>query len=326
MSGRVETEFVPFKRLAVLGLGLLGGSVAAAAKRHGLAEEVVGAARRTAPLDRALAAGIVDSVASPTEAVQGADFVVLGTPVGSMPKVLADVAPHLAPGALITDVGSVKVSVIEMLPGLLPSGVNFVGSHPMAGSHLRGPDHASADLFEGASCVVTPRDGQAPDIIERVESFWRACGARVKRRTPATHDEEVAWISHLPHLVAFAFADSLRSAPTEVGELAGGGFRDFTRIAQSDAEMWGEILSLNAKALSGPLNHFSESLAQMAQVLEEGDSDSLEKMLNSARERLAEVAGQSPFVFYEQDQPASRKMDSKQGKKGNPKDGEPNAH
>lgn len=299
MSQAADPNFVPFKRLAVLGLGLLGGSVAAAAKRYGLADEVVGAARRKAPLDRALAAGIVDSVASPVNAVQGADFVVLGTPVGSMPNVLADVAKHLAPGTLVTDVGSVKVSVIEMLPGLLPTGVDFVGSHPMAGSHLRGPDHARADLFEGASCVVTPREGQRPEIIERVESFWRAVGARVKRRTPAAHDEEVAWISHLPHLVAFAFADSLRAAPTEVGELAGGGFRDFTRIAQSDAEMWGEILSLNAKALSGPLNHFSKSLAQLAQVLEQGDSESLEKMLNSARERLAEVAARSPAAGHE---------------------------
>ncbi|MFK7897450.1 MAG: prephenate dehydrogenase [Myxococcota bacterium] len=318
-AARVEqsTKHAPFERMAVLGLGLLGGSVAAAAKEHGLAKEVVGAARRQAPLDRALAAGIVDSVASPVEAVQGADFVILGTPVGSMPKVLADVGSELAPGTIVTDVGSVKVSVVEMLPGLLPDGVEFVGSHPMAGSHLRGPDHASADLFRGASCVVTPRAGQPSAIIERVEDFWRSVGARVTRRTPAKHDEEVAWISHLPHLVAFAFADSLRSAPTEVGELAGGGFRDFTRIAQSDAEMWGEILSLNAKALSGPLNHFSESLAQIARALEEGDSESLEQMLNSARDRLEEVAASSP---------SAASPSSSSNSMGNSKDGNPGAH
>lgn len=313
MSSGAGHGFEPVKRLAVLGLGLLGGSVAAAAKQRGLALEVVGAARRQAPLDRALAAGIVDSVASPADAVKGADFVVLGTPVGSMPRVLADVSEFLSPGALVTDVGSVKVSVIEMLPGLLPEGVDFVGSHPMAGSHLRGPDHARADLFEGASCVVTPREGQSAETIERVERFWREVGANVKRRAPARHDEEVAWISHLPHLVAFAFAESLKAAPTKVGELAGGGFRDFTRIAQSDAEMWGEILSLNAKALSGPLNHFSESLAQLSRVLEEGDSESLEKMLNSARERLAEVAAHSPSAG------------SSNSKRGNPKDGDPHA-
>lgn len=280
----------PFEKLAVLGLGLLGGSVAAAAKQRGLADEVVGAARRTGPLERARAAGIVDSVASPLEAVVGADFVVLATPVGSMPKLVAEVAPNLEPGCILTDVGSVKLSVIDLIPGLLPDGVEFVGSHPMAGSHLRGPDHARADLFEGATCVVTPRLGQSPTAIERVEDFWRALGARVTRRSAAAHDEEVAWVSHLPHLLAFAFAESLQSAPREVGELAGSGFRDFTRIAQSDAELWGEILSLNSKALSGPLNHFSESLARLARLLEEGDGESLEQLLSQARIRLTEVA------------------------------------
>lgn len=285
-----RTQAKPFERLAVLGLGLLGGSVAAAAKQRGLAREVVGAARRSAPLERALAAGIVDSVASPRDAVVGADFVVLGTPVGSMNQLVSDVADRLAPGCLVTDVGSVKGSVIETIPGLLPEGVEFVGSHPMAGSHLRGPDHARADLFEGATCVVTPWAGQDAAAVERVEAFWRDLGARVERRTPVAHDEEVAWVSHLPHLVAFAFAESLNAAPDRVGRLAGGGFRDFTRIAQSDAELWGEILSLNSKALSGPLNHFSASLAKLARALEEGDDESLEKLLNQARRRLAEVA------------------------------------
>jgi cyclohexadieny/prephenate dehydrogenase len=279
-----------FEKLAVVGLGLLGGSVAAAAKKRGLARQIVGAARRQAPLARALEAGIVDAVASPLEAVVDADFVVLGTPVGSMSKVVAELAPNLAPNSIVTDVGSVKASIVDVLPGLLPDGVEFVGSHPMAGSHLRGPDHARADLFEGATCVVTPRTDQDPRAVERVEAFWQALGARVTRRSPATHDEEAAWVSHLPHLVAFAFADSLLSAPGNVGELAGSGFRDFTRIAQSDAELWGEILSLNSKALSGPLNHFSDSLARLARMLEEGDGESLENLLSQARIRLAEIA------------------------------------
>ena len=285
-----EARHAPFARLAVLGLGLLGGSVAAAARERGLAREVVGAGRRRAPLERALDAGLVDSICSPAEAVAGADFVILGTPVGSMNQVVSDVASGLEPGCLVTDVGSVKGSVIETIPGLLPAGVEFVGSHPMAGSHLRGPDHARADLFEGATCVVTPREGQSVAAIERVECFWRDVGARVERRTPEAHDEEVAWVSHLPHLVAFAFAESLTAAPDRVGRLAGGGFRDFTRIAQSDAELWGEILSLNGKALAGPLTHFSESLAKIARALEEGDGESLERLLNQARLRLAEVA------------------------------------
>ncbi len=280
----------PFRRMAVLGLGLLGGSVAMASRERGLALEIVGAGRRRAPLERALRAGLVDRIASPVEAVAGADFVVLATPVGTMPKLVGEVASALAPGSLLTDVGSVKATVLETIPGLLPEGVEFVGSHPMAGSHLRGPDHARVDLFEGATCVVTPRAGQDERGVLRVEAFWRELGARVKRRSPGEHDEDVAWVSHLPHLLAFAFADALRAAPARVGEVAGGGFRDFTRIARSDAELWSEILDLNGKALSGPLNRFSESLASLARLLEEGDVESLEKFLNEARERLAEVA------------------------------------
>jgi cyclohexadieny/prephenate dehydrogenase len=283
----------PFERLAVLGLGLLGGSVARAARERGLAREVVGAGRRQAPLERALAAGLVDRIATPRDAVVGADFVILATPVGTMPGLVAELVEAFEPGALVTDVGSVKTPIVERLPGILPKGVEFVGAHPMAGSHLRGPDHARADLFEGATCILTPQAGQDERAVARVEAFWRAVGARVMRLTPEIHDEQVAWVSHLPHLVAFAFADALGDAPDAIGEVAGGGFRDFTRIAQSDAELWGEILGLNRKAMSGPLNHFSESLAKLARALEEGDAESLERFLNQARSRLAEVASRA---------------------------------
>lgn len=280
----------PFRRLAVLGLGLLGGSVAKAARERGLALEVVGAARRPGPLARALEAGIVDSIASPADAVVGADFVVLGTPVGTMPAIVAEIAAKLEPGCLLTDVGSVKTSVVDGLPDLLPEGVEFVGSHPMAGSHLRGPDHARADLFEGATCVVVPRAEQNEVAVRRVEDFWRDLGAQVARRSSSVHDEEVAWVSHLPHLLAFAFAQALDEAPAGAGELAGSGFRDFTRIAQSDAELWGEILTLNGKALAGPIVHFSKALAELSDALEKEDGESLERLLSQARSRLAEVA------------------------------------
>lgn len=286
----------PFKKLAVLGLGLLGGSVALAAKERGLAELVVGAARRRGPLEGALEAGMIDAIASPCDAVVGADLVVLGTPVGSMSSVLSQVASNLEPGSIVTDVGSVKGIVVDQLPGLLPEGVDFVGSHPMAGSHLRGPQHARADLFEGATCVVTPRGPEEDQATVRVIEFWRSLGARVTIRTPAAHDEEVAWVSHLPHLLSFAFAQSLRAAPDRVGELAGSGFHDFTRIAKSDAELWSEILSLNSKALTGALGHFSESLAELARSLEEGEPESLKHRLHQARTRLTEVAESGAVV------------------------------
>jgi prephenate dehydrogenase len=277
----------PFQRLAVLGLGLLGGSVALAARESGAALSVVGAGRRRAPLEFALERGIVDQAGSVAEMVEGADLVVLATPVGSMASVVREAAPRLAEGALVTDVGSVKVALAETLPGLLPPGIRYVGAHPMAGSHLRGVEHARADLFQGAGCAVTPLPGSDRGAVERVAAFWSALGARVVLRDPEAHDVEVAWTSHLPHVLAFAFSSALRGAPQGAGELAGGGFRDFTRIARSDAELWGDILCANRKALAGPLQECGQALKALASSVEEGDPETIEEFLSDAREKLA---------------------------------------
>jgi cyclohexadieny/prephenate dehydrogenase len=279
-----------FSRVAVLGLGLLGGSVAVAARTRGLAGRVVGSARRPGPLEEALRNGVVDEVADPASAVRGADLVVLGTPVSSMAKVLERVAPELEQGALVTDVGSVKGVLANTLPGLLPPGVHYIGSHPMAGSHVRGVEYARADLFEGACCVVTPPPDSRERDRERLVAFWRGLGARVVERDPLAHDEQVAWVSHVPHVLAFAFAEALRQAPSEAGELAGSGFSDFTRIGQSDAELWGDILSANRKCLPGPLDAFGQALSRLARAIEKGDVESQESFLASARDQLARVA------------------------------------
>ena len=296
-----------FSRLAVLGLGLLGGSVAAAARARGVAGTVVGSARRRAPLEAALQKGVVDAIASPEEAVKGADLVLLATPVSSMAAVLQTVAPHLAQGALVTDVGSVKGHLVDTLPGLLPPGVHFLGSHPMAGSHHRGVEHARADLLEGACCVVTPTPSVPDEACERLAAFWRALGARVTRRDPADHDEQVAWVSHLPHLLAFAYAKALEFAPATAGEIAGSGFRDFVRIARSDSELWGDILGVNRKALVRPLQAFRDALAELAQALEEGDTAAQERLLEDARGRLAALAPEGA----EAQTPGRRDNDSK---------------
>ncbi|MEB2346404.1 MAG: prephenate dehydrogenase [Deltaproteobacteria bacterium] len=278
-----------FERIAVLGLGLLGGSLAWAARERALAAEVVGCGRRAEPLRRARERGLVDrTTADPVAAVAGADLVVLATPVGAMAPLLAQVAPALAPGVLVTDVGSVKALLADTLPGLLPPAARFVGSHPMAGSHEKGPDHARPDLFEGAVCVVTPVPGDAPEAVERIEALWRAVGARVVRRDPAGHDREVAWMSHLPHVLAFAYARALGEAPAGARAVAGPGFRDFTRIARSDAELWADILVANAKAVGGPLARVARELAEVARRLEAGDSDALERWITEARARLAD--------------------------------------
>jgi prephenate dehydrogenase len=285
----------PVRRLAVIGLGLLGGSVALAARRRGVAAHVAASGRRPAALAEARRRGLVDEVGPLAEVVRGADLVLLATPVAAMPAALRDAAPHLAPGARITDVGSVKGCLAETLPGLLPPEVHYVGSHPMAGSHHRGWEHARADLFEGAACAVTPTPGSDPAAVAFVEAFWRALGARVVRRDPAAHDREVAWTSHVPHVLAFAFAGALADAPAGAAELAGPGFRDFTRIARSDAELWSEILVANRKAVAGPLQRAGERLADLARALEGGDPEALERGLAEAREALARVSPTHDF-------------------------------
>jgi len=275
------------RRISVIGLGLLGGSVALAARARGVADEVVGAGRSRASVDAALASGAFSRVAAGPEAVAGAELVVLATPVGVMATELARIAPSLAPGALVTDVGSVKSQLAETLPGLLPPGATYVGAHPMAGSHHRGMAHARADLFEGAACIVTPARDSRPEAVERVAAFWQALGARVFLRDPARHDAEVAWVSHLPHALAFAYSRALASAPEGSLDVAGAGFRDFTRIARSDAELWSEILLANRKSLAGPLQRAAAELAELARRLDADDADGLERFLAEARERLS---------------------------------------
>jgi prephenate dehydrogenase len=277
--------------VAVLGLGLLGGSVALAVRSRGVARQVAGATRSAEALSAALRQGALDEAGSYAEAARGAELVVLATPVTAMADVVRQVAPVLRPPAIVTDVGSVKAVLCETLPGLLPRGVSYVGAHPMAGSHLRGLGHARADLFDGAVCIVT----RSPDAaaLERTTEFWRALGARVVHRDAAQHDAEVAWMSHVPHVLAFAFASALEAAPSGAGAVAGAGFRDFTRIAQSDPELWGDILTANRKALAAPLARAQESLQELARALEANDADEVERRIAAARAALVRVSMQA---------------------------------
>jgi len=277
-----------FERIAVIGLGLLGGSVAAAARLRGVATTVAGASRSKDARDFALRRQWVDEVGNAMEAASGADLVVLATPVFAMVDVLRELAPALGSDAIVTDVGSVKAQLAETLPGLLPGGVCYVGSHPMAGSHERGIEYASADLFvDSPCCVVT--DSEQPEAQRRVCSFWRALGARVVIRDSATHDEQVAWMSHMPHVLAFGFAAALARAPEGSGNLAGGGFRDFTRIAESDPELWSDILTANRKALGAPLASVSDAFRELGQAIEANDPELVERWISEARDSLALV-------------------------------------
>jgi len=274
-----------FERIAVIGLGLLGGSLAWAARSRGAARHVVGATRSARAREQALALGAVDAVAEPEAAVRDAELIVLATPITAMPELLRRMAPGLAEDAIVTDVGSVKGPLAEALPGLLPAGVCYVGSHPMAGSHERGMDSADPDLFEGATCVVcAPR---ADAAAARVADFWSALGSRVVRREPDRHDAEVAWMSHVPHALAFAFAASLAGAPPGAREIAGPGFRDFTRIAHSDPELWADIFCANHKALAAPLAAARAALDALALAIEAGDAEATLRQLELARRALS---------------------------------------
>jgi prephenate dehydrogenase len=278
----------PFERVAILGLGLLGGSVALAARRAGVANTIVGAGRRRAPLEAALARGVVDEIGDVETAVPGADLVLLATPIGAMERVLEQARPHFREGAIVSDLGSVKRPVCETVPPLLPPGVHFVGAHPMAGGHEVGVAHARVDLFDGARCVLSELPDTDARALGSVAMFWRALGAEVCFRDPESHDAEVGWVSHVPHLLAFAFSDAIRNAPDPARALAGSGFRDFTRIAKSDPAMWAEILCVNRNAITEPLKAFGQSLSELARAVEEGDAELLEEMLSRARSALSD--------------------------------------
>jgi len=277
-----------FERVAVVGLGLLGGSVAGAARARGAAKRVVGISRGGEAASLALSAGLADEVTTDLGAgVAGAELVVLCTPIFAMAETVRRAAPHLAGGALVTDVGSVKRPLVETLPGLLPPGAHYVGAHPMAGSHASGLRHARVDLLEGAVCVLTPTAATPATARSRVGAFWGALGARVVERDAAAHDAEVAWVSHLPHALAYVYAAGLLAAPRAALTLRGPGFRDFTRIATSDPDLWADILVTNAKALVAPLAAASRSLARLGEALEAGDLEHVHRLLAAGRDALA---------------------------------------
>lgn len=276
-----------FGKVAVLGLGLLGGSVGLAARKRAVAECVAAASRSQAPLRQALADGVVDEIGEIADCVRGAELVVLATPVGIMPAMVSEAAPHLAPGTLVTDLGSIKGTLADTLPGLLPEGVHYVGAHPMAGGHQRGASHAREDLFEGAPCVISSRPSVPSEAVDRVARFWTSLGADIIFRSPEDHDREVAWVSHVPHALAFAYAHALQKAPAAAMALAGTGFDDFTRIARSDSAMWSEILNINRKAVSGALQSVGQSLSELGHAIESGDQPAQETFLAQGSDALA---------------------------------------
>ena len=278
-----------FKRLTLVGIGLIGSSVARIAKHRGdLAAEIVVSARTQKTLDRVMELGIADRVELDAgRAVQGADGVMLCAPVGAFSDLAAAIAPHLAPGAILTDVGSTKVSVIRDVGPLVPDGVHFVPAHPIAGTEYSGPDSGFITLFENRWTLLTPPPGTDPAAVAKIEELWRRCGSMVETMEPAHHDRVLAIVSHLPHLIAFTIcgtADDLEDeSREEVLKFAASGFRDFTRIAASDPVMWRDIFLNNRDALLEMLARFMEDAQAMSRAVRWGDGTYIEDKVKRSR-------------------------------------------
>ncbi len=268
-----------YDRVALIGLGLIASSMFWAMKRAGVAGEVTGFARSQETRDTARRIGLCDKVCdSAIEAVKDADLVVLCVPVGAMGAVAAEIAPHLKPGATVSDVGSVKKSVIEAVRPHIPEGVDFVGAHPMAGTEHSGPESGFATLFDNRWCLIVP-DGAREEATARLEKFWQALGANCERMEVEHHDLVCAVVSHIPHLIAYTMvgvADDLsRVSDQEVIKYSAAGFRDFTRIAASDPTMWRDVFLTNKDATLEILGRFTEELFALQRAIRTGDGDEL---------------------------------------------------
>jgi cyclohexadieny/prephenate dehydrogenase len=280
---------VRFERVALIGIGLIGSSLARLLKRDGLAGHIAVSARTHATLDIALSLGIADSTTTdPRQVVDGADLVVLCAPLGAYADIARAMAPGLRPGAIVSDVGSAKQCVIADVGPHLPEGVHFVPGHPVAGTEHSGPEAGFAELFENRFCILTPPPGTNPAAVERVAALWRHAGMTVETMPAHEHDQVLAITSHLPHLIAYTIVgtatDLSEQLSLEVVKYSAGGFRDFTRIAASDPVMWRDIFLSNRDAVLEMLGRFSEDLTALQRAIRWGEGDALKEYFTRTRD------------------------------------------
>jgi cyclohexadieny/prephenate dehydrogenase len=278
----------PFRRVAMLGIGLINGSLAAVLRRHGAAGEIVACARAEQTRERALELGLCDRAeADPAAAVAGADLVVLGVPPAAVGKVAEAMRPGLPADAIVTDVSSIKAQVVREVVPHLPTPSLFVPGHPVAGTEHSGPDAAFATLFERRRCILTPIEDTDPLAVERVRAMWELAGSTVDVMTPEHHDRVLAITSHLPHLIAYTIvgtvADLEDEARTEVFKYAAGGFTDFTRIAASDPTMWRDVLLGNREAVLEMLGRFTEDLVALQRAIRWSEGETLFTLFERTR-------------------------------------------
>jgi len=269
-------------KITLIGVGLLGGSVGLAAKKRGVARCITGLVRRSESIDECLAIGAVDEATQDlAKAVEDASLVILCTPVGGMKDMATQIKPHLSPEAVVTDVGSVKASVVADVEPILPC---FVGSHPLCGSEKTGVAHADADLFEGATCAVTPTEQSDTEAVFKVNEFWGMLGAKVVNLTTEAHDDIVARTSHLPHVVASALVNAILGKPTAgESDFIGTGFTDTTRLASGSPTMWRDIALTNSEAIQKAINDLQLELSELKNALAAQDGAALENFFKEGK-------------------------------------------
>jgi cyclohexadieny/prephenate dehydrogenase len=278
-----------FKTIALIGIGLIGSSIARAAKRDGLVEHISVSARSQESLDKAVELGIADSVTlDQAEAVKDADLVIICSPIGAYPAIIEAVAPGLKPGAIVSDVGSVKQAVIRDLGPHIPEGVHLVPAHPVAGTEHSGPEAGFPELFEDRWCIITPPPGTDEKSVDLVTQFWQALGSNIEIMEPEHHDLVMAMTSHLPHLIAYTIVgtatDLEKSLTNEVIKFSAGGFRDFTRIAASDPTMWRDVFLNNRDAVLEMLQRFSEDITALQRAIRWGEGETLHDLFSRTQE------------------------------------------
>ncbi len=277
-----------FDTVALIGIGLIGSSISHAMRRAGLARRIVGHARTEATRATALRIGLIDSAyATAAEAVKEADLVILCVPVGACVRVAEEIGAHLKPGAILTDVGSVKGVLVREVGPLVPDGVHFVPGHPIAGTEHSGPESGFAELFDNRWCILTPPEGTDPAATEKLRMFWEGLGSNVEVMDADHHDMVLAITSHVPHLIAFNIVNTAshleRVTDSEVIKFSAGGFRDFTRIAASDPTMWRDVFLNNRDAVLEMLARFTEDLIHLQRSIRYGDGETLFELFTEAR-------------------------------------------
>jgi prephenate dehydrogenase len=277
---------IHFNKVTIIGVGLIGGSLARVLKEKGLAREITGAGRSRETLELALRLGVIDHMGNGMRhAVENADLVVLASPVGTFEAVAGEIGPHLKKGAILTDVGSVKGNLVRALEEFLPAGVPYVPGHPIAGKEKHGVSEASGSLFQGAKCILTPTEKTDRQALETVKALWQAAGANVVLMNPDVHDHIFSAVSHLPHAAAYAMVNTVaefNEGTENYITFSGAGFRDFTRIAASSPEMWRDICLLNGPNLVEMIERYQVSLNNIKKAIKHKDGGKLEKLFRSA--------------------------------------------